>query len=117
MGSPSDQEHCAKIKNTCEQLGLSCVMRVSSAHKETPDTLKSLAEYEGCGQSVVVIAVAGRSNGLGPVISGNCVMPVINCPPVNSSNVMQDVWSSLNLPSGMLTYIQTFLMVLKKKIS
>jgi phosphoribosylaminoimidazole carboxylase/phosphoribosylaminoimidazole-succinocarboxamide synthase len=100
MGSPSDEEHCRKIKKTCEQLGLTCELRVSSAHKETQDTLKTLAEYEGCGRNVVVIAVAGRSNGLGPVISGNSVLPVINCPPVNSSNVQQDVWSSLNLPSG-----------------
>lgn len=44
--------------------------------------------------------MAGRSNGLGPVIAGYTNLPVINCPPLNSSNVNQDIWSSLNVPSG-----------------
>lgn len=47
-----------------------------------------------------MIAVAGRSNGLGPVIAGYTNLPVINCPPLNSSNVNLDIWSSLNVPSG-----------------
>lgn len=47
------------------------------------------------------IAVAGRSNGLGPVLSANTTVPVINCPPVRSDNVNQDIWSSLNIPSGL----------------
>jgi phosphoribosylaminoimidazole carboxylase/phosphoribosylaminoimidazole-succinocarboxamide synthase len=48
----------------------------------------------------VLIAVAGRSNGLGPVLSGHTSFPVINCPPVRPENVTQDIWSSLNVPSG-----------------
>lgn len=48
-----------------------------------------------------MIAVAGRSNGLGPVLSGNSVFPVINCPPLRADNVTQDIWSSLNVPSGL----------------
>lgn len=44
--------------------------------------------------------MAGRSNGLGPVLSGNTSFPVINCPPVKPENVQQDIWSSLNVPSG-----------------
>jgi hypothetical protein len=54
----------------------------------------------GSNEKVVLIAVAGRSNGLGPVLSGNTCFPVINCPPVKSENVAQDIWSSLNVPSG-----------------
>lgn len=56
--------------------------------------------FAGTGQKVVFIAVAGRSNGLGPVLSGNTSFPVINCPPVKPENVQQDIWSSLNVPSG-----------------
>lgn len=100
MGSQSDEEHCRKIQKSCEALGLPSELRITSAHKGTEETLKILAEYEGCGRDVVLIAVAGRSNGLGPVLSGNTVLPVINCPPVNSSNINQDIWSSLNVPSG-----------------
>lgn len=58
----------------------------------------------GSGQKVVLIAVAGRSNGLGPVLSGNSVFPVINCPPVKSDNVSLDIWSSVNTPSGNVNY-------------
>jgi hypothetical protein len=54
----------------------------------------------GSNEKVVLIAVAGRSNGLGPVLSGNTPFSVINCPPVKPENVAQDIWSSLNVPSG-----------------
>jgi phosphoribosylaminoimidazole carboxylase/phosphoribosylaminoimidazole-succinocarboxamide synthase len=54
----------------------------------------------GANEKVVLIAVAGRSNGLGPVLSGNTPFPVINCPPVKPETVGQDIWSSLNVPSG-----------------
>ncbi|XP_024943920.1 multifunctional protein ADE2 isoform X2 [Cephus cinctus] len=52
-------------------------------------------------KQVVLIAVAGRSNGLGPVLSGNTPLPVINCPPTRPDNVALDIWSSLNVPSGL----------------
>ena len=54
----------------------------------------------GLGIPTVFIAVAGRSNGLGPVLSGNASWPVINCPPVKADWGAQDVWSSLRMPSG-----------------
>lgn len=101
MGSPTDEEHCKKIAKHAEALGLKPVLRVCSAHKATEETLRILAEYEGSGEKVVLIAVAGRSNGLGPVLSGNTPLPVINCPPFKPENISQDVWSSLNVPSGL----------------
>jgi len=101
MGSPSDEEHCKKIAKTCRDLGVPCQMRVTSAHKETEETLSVLAQYEGSGVPTVFIAVAGRSNGLGPVLSGNTAYPVINCPPVKPETAARDVWSSLDVPSGL----------------
>jgi len=101
MGSPSDEEHCKKIAKTCRELGVPCQMRVTSAHKGTEETLAVLHQYEGSGVPTVFIAVAGRSNGLGPVLSGNTAYPVINCPPVKPENMMKDVWSSLDMPSGL----------------
>jgi len=101
MGSESDQEHCKKIANTCKDLGVPCQLRVSSAHKGTQGTLSILSQYEGSGVPTVFIAVAGRSNGLGPVLSGNTAYPVINCPPVKADNVDRDIWSSLAVPSGL----------------
>lgn len=101
MGSPSDVEHCNKIAKYATDLGLKVQLRVCSAHKDTQETLRILAEYEGTGEKTVLIAVAGRSNGLGPVLSGNSTLPVINCPPFKPENITQDLWSSINVPSGL----------------
>lgn len=51
----------------------------------------------------VFVAVAGRSNGLGPVMSGNTAYPVINCPPLTPDWGAQDIWSSLRMPSGKIS--------------
>nr|XP_018913521.1 PREDICTED: multifunctional protein ADE2-like [Bemisia tabaci] len=101
MASPGDADHTNAIAKHCSALGLQAEIRVSSAHKTTTDTLDIVAEYEGSSEPVVFIAVAGRSNGLGPVIAGNTVMPVINCPPLSSGEASHDIWSSLNTPSGL----------------
>jgi phosphoribosylaminoimidazole carboxylase/phosphoribosylaminoimidazole-succinocarboxamide synthase len=101
MGSGSDEEHCKKIARGCRDLGVPCQMRVTSAHKGTGETMSILAQYEGSGVPTVFIAVAGRSNGLGPVLSGNTAYPVINCPPVKPETMSRDVWSSLDVPSGL----------------
>ena len=101
MGSPSDLDHCKKIETALKEFGIPTDLRVCSAHKGTEDTLQVLRWYEGQGIPVVIIAVAGRSNGLGPVLSGNTAFPVVNCPPMSSQWGAQDVWSSLRLPSGL----------------
>ncbi|EDW62456.1 bifunctional phosphoribosylaminoimidazole carboxylase/phosphoribosylaminoimidazole succinocarboxamide synthetase [Drosophila virilis] len=101
MGSASDTSHSEKIATSCRSLGLNVELRVSSAHKGPEETLRIVREYESVMQNLIFVAVAGRSNGLGPVVSGNTNYPVINCPPVKSDNMQVDVWSSLNLPSGL----------------
>ncbi|XP_060810530.1 bifunctional phosphoribosylaminoimidazole carboxylase/phosphoribosylaminoimidazole succinocarboxamide synthetase isoform X2 [Amyelois transitella] len=100
MGSTADQEHCQKIAKAGRELGLSVDLRVTSAHKATDETLRILQEYEDTHGALVFVAVAGRSNGLGPVLSGNTSYPVINCPPP-SDKLVQDIWSSLSVPSGL----------------
>lgn len=101
MGSPSDVDHCKKIESSLKEFGILTDLRICSAHKGTEDALQVLQWYEGQGIPVVIIAVAGRSNGLGPVLSGNSAFPVINCPPPSSQWGAQDIWSSLRLPSGL----------------
>uniref|UniRef100_A0A674P720 PurE domain-containing protein n=1 Tax=Takifugu rubripes TaxID=31033 RepID=A0A674P720_TAKRU len=101
MGSTSDMAHCEKIRKACSSFGIPCVLRVTSAHKGPDETLRIKAEYEGDGIPTVFVAVAGRSNGLGPVMSGNTAYPVINCPPLTPDWGAQDVWSSLRMPSGL----------------
>ncbi|XP_010964409.2 bifunctional phosphoribosylaminoimidazole carboxylase/phosphoribosylaminoimidazole succinocarboxamide synthetase [Camelus bactrianus] len=101
MGSTSDLSHCEKIKKACGSFGIPCELRVTSAHKGPDETLRIKAQYEGDGIPTVFVAVAGRSNGLGPVMSGNTAYPVISCPPLTADWGAQDVWSSLRLPSGL----------------
>ncbi|CAJ0605553.1 unnamed protein product [Cylicocyclus nassatus] len=100
MGSPSDMSHCEKIATGCKALGIIPILRISSAHKTTRETLSILSEYEDTEIPTVIIAVAGRSNGLGPVLAGNTSLPVINCPPVTENNIQLDLWSSLRMPTG-----------------
>lgn len=101
MGSASDLEHGRKIQKNLEAFGIPSDIRVTSAHKGTEETMRVLRWYEGHNIPTVFIAIAGRSNGLGPVLSGNTAYPVINCPPVKADWGSQDVWSSLRLPSGL----------------
>ncbi|XP_041704692.1 multifunctional protein ADE2 isoform X1 [Coregonus clupeaformis] len=101
MGSISDLAHCEKIRKACGSYGIPCDLRVTSAHKGPDETLRIKAEYEGDGVPTVFVAVAGRSNGLGPVMSGNTAYPVINCPPITPNWGAQDIWSSLRMPSGL----------------
>uniref|UniRef100_A0A5S6QLW4 PurE domain-containing protein n=1 Tax=Trichuris muris TaxID=70415 RepID=A0A5S6QLW4_TRIMR len=100
LGSDKDTECGEKIRTCLQKLGIHCDLRIASAHKGAVETLKILAEYEGHLVPTVYIAVAGRSNGLGPILSGSTSNPVINCPPVEDASSLQDVWSSLRLPSG-----------------
>ncbi|XP_051951299.1 multifunctional protein ADE2 [Xyrauchen texanus] len=101
MGSTSDVAHCEKIRKACASYGIACHLRVTSAHKGPDETLRIKAEYEGDGVPTIFVAVAGRSNGLGPVMSGNTAYPVINCPPITPDWGAQDIWSSLRMPSGL----------------
>lgn len=101
MGSSSDKEFGKKIQKQCLVFGIACVLRVTSAHKGPDSTLKIVAEYEGDGIPTVFVAVAGRSNGLGPVVSGSATCPVINCPPLSGEWGPHDLWSSVRLPSGL----------------
>lgn len=100
MGSPTDLPYGEKIGKVLKTLAIPFDIRVSSAHKGTDATLRILAEYEGLGVPTVFIAIAGRSNGLGPVLAGNSTWPVINAPPLTPEWAAEDVWSSLRLPSG-----------------
>lgn len=101
MGSASDKAHCEKIAEHCQKLGLNTELRVTSAHKAPEESLRIMREYESVINNLIFICVAGRSNGLGPVLSGNTTYPVINCPPLKAENMQVDVWSSLNVPSGL----------------
>jgi len=73
---------------------------ILSGHKQTQAALARLEEiirdYPDGG---VIIAVVGRSNGLGPTLAAHTSWPVIGVP-VDADTHPEDVWSSLRLPSN-----------------
>ncbi|MDA3812687.1 MAG: AIR carboxylase family protein, partial [Candidatus Cloacimonetes bacterium] len=100
MGSSADQEHCKKIKSHLEKYDIFIDMRVCSAHKNG-ERLPGITEvYNNSIEPGCVIAVAGRSNGLGGALAANLAIPLINCPPFKDKiDMMVNINSSLVMPS------------------
>jgi phosphoribosylaminoimidazole carboxylase PurE protein len=100
MGSKSDLEHANKVAEHLRAFGIECRMRVASAHKSVRHLLDIV---EGCSagpESVVFIAIAGRSNALAGMVDANTPFPVITCPPGSSAFAGADILSSLRMPGG-----------------
>ncbi|MBC8415849.1 MAG: phosphoribosylaminoimidazolesuccinocarboxamide synthase [Candidatus Cloacimonetes bacterium] len=101
MGSHADLEHCKKIKAHLDKYDIYTDMRVVSAHKNG-ERIPEIAEiYNNSLEPGCVIAVAGRSNGLGGALAANLAIPVINCPPFKDKiDMMVNINSSLLMPSN-----------------
>ncbi len=100
MGSPSDLEHCEKIKSYIDKYDIKTDLRVVSAHKNGEEISRIVQDYNNSIEPGVVIAVAGRSNGLGGALAANLNIQVINCPPFKDKiDMMVNVNSSLMMPS------------------
>ncbi len=100
MGSPSDLPHCEKIKAHLKKYDIYVDMRVCSAHKNGERILELAEVYNNAIEPGAVIAVAGRSNGLGGALAANLVVPMFNCPPFkDKTDIMVNAYSSLMMPS------------------
>jgi fusion protein PurCD len=100
-GSPTDLEQAWKIRNHLDEYGVHVDVRVGSAHKNAEDVVNMAAEYNSCFEPGVVIAIAGRSNGLGGALAANLALPVISCPPLKDRmDYMVNINSSLMMPSN-----------------
>jgi phosphoribosylaminoimidazole-succinocarboxamide synthase len=101
MGSISDEEHARKIKGYLKPYPVKVELRVVSAHKNGEDIAALADEYNSSIERGVVIAVAGRSNGLGGALAANLNIPVINCPPFKDNlDLMVNINSSLMMPGN-----------------
>ena len=100
MGSKSELEHARKIAAQLEDFGIPHSLRVASAHKSVRHLLEILDQYKDPDDTVVFVAVAGRSNSLAGVIDANTAHPVITCPPISATFAGADIYSSLRMPSG-----------------
>jgi phosphoribosylaminoimidazole-succinocarboxamide synthase len=100
MGSPGDVEHCRKIQKVVQSYDVHCELRVVSAHKNGEAIPQITADYQESIEPVAIIAVAGRSNGLGGALSANLAVPVISCPPFSDkADLLVNLHSSLMMPS------------------
>jgi len=100
MGSKADLPFCRQLRAALEPYPVFTELRVMSAHKNGEDILDLAREYNGSIEPGAVIAVAGRSNGLGGALAANLNLPVISCPPfADKSDLQLNVASSLIMPS------------------
>ncbi len=99
MGSPRDRDHAERIAAALAPYDVAVVTRVASAHK-TPGRVADLArELNAAREPIVVIAVAGLSNGLGGALAANLIHPVINCPPYrDEADLLINLPSSIMMP-------------------
>lgn len=97
MGSEKDMEHSKKIAKVLEEFGISCELKIASAHKTPLKVLETLKEYEN--KDVIFITVAGKSDALSGVVSANTEKPVIACPPFDEKKWF-DIFSTIRMPRG-----------------
>lgn len=99
--SKRDLDHALEIKKHLDGYGVMVDIRCVSAHKNGEDAVALCQEYNEAIEPGAVIAIAGRSNGLGGALSANLAVPVINCPPYGDKvDMAVNVQSSLQMPSN-----------------
>ncbi len=99
-GSGSDAPWVDKIVATLDDLGVSYVRRVGSAHRVPKFVLDLLASYDNDDVPTVFITVAGMSDALSGLTDANVSSPVVACPPASPDFGGLDVLSSLRTPPG-----------------
>ena len=100
MGSKSDAEVMRGASDICEQFGISCDVKVMSAHR-TPKAVADFAIGAEAEGYEVIIAGAGGAAHLPGVIAALTPLPVIGVP-VNSAalNGLDSLLSIVQMPSG-----------------
>lgn len=100
LGSQSDAEFAGKIEAVLKEFGVPSQTLVASAHKVPEKVAEIVEKLNADPEPQVIITVAGMSNGLGGVVAGSSVHPVITCPPAKNLEEYQvDLHSSLRMPS------------------
>ncbi len=99
-GSTSDDPHVNKLEAALNNQGIMVDRYVSSAHKNTYQTMEILEKYDKVDYRVIYVTVAGRSNALSGVVAANVRFPVIACPPFKDKmDFMVNINSTLQMPS------------------
>ncbi len=100
LASKSDADFVKPTEEILKEFGVATKTVMASAHKVPDKVVKLVEEINAMTEPTVVITVVGMSNGLGGVVAGTCIHPVINCPPHKDlSEYHTDIHSSLRMPS------------------
>lgn len=100
LASKSDADFVKPMEDIFKEFGVPTKTVMASAHKAPGKVVKIVEELNAMKEPTVVITVVGMSNGLGGVVAGTCIHPVINCPPHKDLDEYHtDIHSSLRMPS------------------
>ena len=100
MGSKSDWSTMTHTVTTLEALGISCEVRVMSAHR-TPDLATDWAATAEERGIVVIIAAAGGAAHLAGVLASKTTLPVLGVPMKGwSLDGLDSLLSTVQMPRG-----------------
>lgn len=100
LASKSDAEFIRPAEDLLKEFGVKTKIVIASAHKVPEKVVSIVEELNAESEPTVIITVVGLSNGLGGVVAGSCIHPVINCPPYKDlTEYLVDMHSNLRMPS------------------
>ncbi|MDD3552937.1 MAG: phosphoribosylamine--glycine ligase [Deltaproteobacteria bacterium] len=100
MGSKSDMEVMEEARNVLKEFGVSCEMRILSAHR-TPELAMKYAKT-ACERGLkIIIAGAGMAAHLAGAMAAHTTLPIIGVPMANSSlGGLDALLSTVQMPPG-----------------
>lgn len=100
MGSKSDLEVMKEARKVLKEFGVSCEMRILSAHR-TPELAMEYAKNARQRGMKAIIAGAGMAAHLAGVMAAQTTLPIIGVPMANSSlGGMDALLSTVQMPPG-----------------
>lgn len=100
MGSKSDLEVMKTASTVLAQFGISCEMRVISAHR-TPDIAAEYARSAAGRGMKAIIAGAGAAAHLAGAMAANTTLPVIGVPLASGAlNGVDALYATVQMPTG-----------------
>jgi len=96
IGSESDRELGEQAEALLRELGVSCELKVYSAHRNPG----ALEEYLDASDALVYIAVAGLSAALPGFIAARTLRPVIGVPKAVKLGGLDALLSIVQMPTG-----------------
>lgn len=99
MGSDSDLDVMSGAAKTLEEFGVSCEVRVISAHR-TPELMMQYADEAAARGLKIIIAGAGGSAHLPGMTASHTPLPVIAVPVKRDHHDHEALWSNVKMPPG-----------------